>query len=850
MHRADETARYPGRLTDDLLVRAGERAPGTLSATALRTRSPGARHLLARAASRSLDLPSLIDAAHRRDPGPARELEVNASALAALARVVGLQFGGEQDRRDALALFDLALDAGGVRRVSPREAAVHTQLAYVLGDLAKTRSLLRRYGRHLPSLERGALVADLAHPDAGGEETAWMKRLGALTGRPELRLGPASVDGELLSWFDRLRAAPVQRVSTGPRISVVMTAYRPERALLTAVRSLVEGAWANLEVLVVDDASGPEYDEVLDAAADLDERVRVIRRETNGGTFAARNTAFDALTGDFVTGLDSDDWAAPARLARSIAPLLDDPALQLTYGEAFLFNEDLTATRPGRVLTTASTASMMFRRSVLDRIGYYDEVRKGADTEFLHRVSAAFGDGAVRRLKVCDTVMRQASGSLSREEFGPGWKHPARRAYQSAYPLWHEEIRAGADPYLPKSPARRPFWAPYHAAVAAADQRQRHFDVVFCLDWRPFGGPQKSMIEEISALKAAGLNIAVMHLESWRHMTVEDRPMCEPFQRLVNDGVVEQVLVTDDVVCDLLVLRYPPILQFRSGERSAVRPKRMVVLANQAPHERDGSDTRYVPDACHANATDMFGVEPLWVPQGPQVREALAGAASGLADFDMPGILDAAAIAPARTGFRSVMPVVGRHSRDDRTKWPTREDLPLIYPGDGRWDVRVMGGASSVAAITGEDPPSAWTCYGFDETDVDSFLYQLDFWIYFPHPQQYEAFGRAVLEALAAGCVTILPPRFEATFGDAALYCEPSEVIGVVDGLYADRQRFLARSALAQQRVRERFSHDSYRRLVAELLEDAAALGAARPDPAASPAAAVETQPVRSPVAR
>jgi glycosyltransferase involved in cell wall biosynthesis len=331
-------------------------------------------------------------------------------------------------------------------------------------------------------------------------------------------------------------------------------------------------------------------------------------------------------------------------------------------------------------------------------------------------------------------------------------------------------------------------------------------------------------MEEIRALRAEGMSVAVMHLESWRHMTVEDRPMCEPFQRMVNDGLVEQVLLTDDVVCDLLVLRYPPILQFRSGERSSVRPERMIVLANQAPHERDGSDNRYVPDACHANATEMFGVAPLWVPQGPQVREALAGLTAGtLADFDMPGIMDSAALAPARTGFRSVMPVVGRHSRDDWTKWPTREDLPRIYPGDDRWDVRIMGGTSSVAKIIGEDPPAAWTCYGFDETDVESFLYQLDFWIYFPHPQQYEAFGRAVLEALAAGCVTVLPPRFEATFGDAALYCEPSEVVGLVDAHYADLDRFLARSALAQQRVRERFSHDSYRKLVSDLLSDSIA---------------------------
>ncbi|WP_030161886.1 glycosyltransferase family A protein [Glycomyces sp. NRRL B-16210] len=837
---AYETERYPVRLLDDYLAKATGRRASAPVATALRTRSPGARHLLVRAVGDGLALPDLLDAARS---GSARGLAARPrpGALRDLARVVGLQSGGEEDRRDAVALYDLALDLDGPRRVAPRDAAVHAQLAYALGDLSKARRLLRRYGRRTAPLERAALLTDLEHPRHGGDERDWLRRLGALCGHPELRLlpadeardGAADTAADTVPWFDRLSAAPGPRVASGPKVSVVMTAYRPDRALLTAVRSLTEGTWANLEVLVVDDASGPEYDGVLDAAAALDDRVRVIRKSVNGGTFAARNTAFDALTGEFVTGLDADDWAAPGRLARSIAPLLAEPDLQLTYGEAFLFNEDLTATRPGRVLTTASTASMMFHRAVLDRIGYFDEVRKGADTEFLHRVSAAFGPGAVCRLDgVRDTVMRQAPGSLSREEFGPGWKHPSRRAYQSAYPLWHRAISAGeADPYLPREPDPRPFWAPRHAAAARSEQRRRRFDVVFCLDWRPFGGPQKSTIEEILALRAEGLDVAVMHLESWRHMTVEDRPMCEPIQRMINDGTVDQVLVTDDVACDLLILRYPPILQFRTGERSAVRPARMVVLANQAPAERDGSDIRYEPRACHANATEMFGVAPLWVPQGPQVREALtptldsdAGAEPGpgvLADFDMPGILDIAAIAPARTGFRSTLPVVGRHSRDDWTKWPTAADLPLVYPGDGHWDVRVMGGVKSVARITGQAPPPSWTCYGFNETDVEAFLYQLDFWIYFPHPLQYEAFGRAVLEALAAGCVTVLPPRFEPTFGDAALYCEPSEVVKVVEDHHADLDRFLAQSALAQRRVRERFSHDSYRTLVSGLLADA-----------------------------
>ncbi|GAB3993156.1 hypothetical protein GCM10029992_04110 [Glycomyces albus] len=64
------------------------------------------------------------------------------------------------------------------------------------------------------------------------------------------------------------------------------------------------------------------------------------------------------------------------------------------------------------------------------------------------------------------------------------------------------------------------------------------------------------------------------------------------------------------------------------------------------------------------------------------------------------------------------------------------------------------------------------------------------------------------------------PPRFEPTFGDAALYCEPADVAGLIDAHYADPERFLDRSALAQQRVREKFSHDTYRKLVTDILSE------------------------------
>ena len=781
---------YSRSLLNDYVVTSRRRPPGTLLSTLLRTRSLAATSLLRHAAE-----------------SDGVDIKCQLAAAEALVDVT------EENLRTGLERYDALLSRYGARRIPRRHQGIHAQLAWSVGEVAWLRRLLRKY--RLPADIRASLRANAAHPSWGGDADVWQRRLAEAAGHPTLTVRPGAG-----SPFDRLQGPRLEPVD-GPLISVIVTGFRPDHGLLTAISSLRDQSWRNLEILLVDDASGSEYDAIFDQACAMDQRVRLLRQNTNQGTYAGRNRAFDEARGEFITGLDSDDWAHPARLEHTVAPLVHHPELVATVSRACMLTEELTINRPGREPTTISTASMMIRaNSVLPRLGYYDQIRKAADTEYLRRLHATFGHDAIYYLRENWVLMRQAAGSLSRDEFGPGWSHSARHSYKSAYGVWHADIRAGkADPYLPRPTIgqQRPFAVPDHFRYRPSERPTRHFDAIYVLDWRPFGGPQKSTMEEIAALRNAGKRIAVMHLESWRHMTTHQRPLCTPLQRLINSGEVEEVLPTDAATCDLLVLRYPPILQFRQGESSRIRPRHLVILANQAPAEKDGSDQRYVPADCTQAARDLFDTQPLWVPQGPNVREALADHVD-LAAFDMPGII--ATTQPERNGVRSHLPVVGRHSRDDWSKWPAdAETLLAIYPADDDIDVRVMGGVNAVETILGSRAPVNWICYRRDETDVDNFLRQIDFYVYYPHPVQVEAFGRAILEALAAGCVTILPPHFEATFGDAALYRQPGQVRATIEELWGDPDRFRSQSALAQARVREHFSHASYRTLVGNIVE-------------------------------
>jgi glycosyltransferase involved in cell wall biosynthesis len=94
-----------------------------------------------------------------------------------------------------------------------------------------------------------------------------------------------------------------------PTFSVVIPTYGRPEFLAEAVASVLAQTFADFECVVVDDAS-PEP-----AVLPADPRVRLVRRDRNGGPPAARNTGMDDARGTYIAFLDDDDVWAPDRLA-------------------------------------------------------------------------------------------------------------------------------------------------------------------------------------------------------------------------------------------------------------------------------------------------------------------------------------------------------------------------------------------------------------------------------------------------------------------------------------------------------------------------------------------------------
>lgn len=106
-------------------------------------------------------------------------------------------------------------------------------------------------------------------------------------------------------------------------LSVIVPVYNTAPWLRRCLDSICEQSYRNLEILCVNDGSTDDSAEILAEYAAKDARIRVFTQE-NAGLSAARNTALEHATGEWVTGVDSDDYLAPGVYERAVTCILPE----------------------------------------------------------------------------------------------------------------------------------------------------------------------------------------------------------------------------------------------------------------------------------------------------------------------------------------------------------------------------------------------------------------------------------------------------------------------------------------------------------------------------------------------
>lgn len=628
--------------------------------------------------------------------------------------------------------------------------------------------------------------------------------------------------------YDRLTSAvDLPKVPDGPKVTVLIAAYDAADMLPTALRSLREQTWTNLEIIVLDDCS-PTYDtmHVAEAFAARDPRIQVVRMAQNGGAYVARNYGLDMATGEFVTLHDADDWSHPKKIETQVRFMMDNPDVMGCMSQQARAYSDLGYTRWTGFgqFTITNTSSFMFRRAeIKENFGYWDAVRFSADNELVRRIRHVFGkDGVVAIASGPLSFQRDSDSSIVADDVlgVNGFMFGARREYLDAQNYArerNESLKYTGNQSRDAFPAPG-LMRPDRTRIA---KEQNYFNVVATNDFRMQGGSVKSTFEELNCTKRFGMKSAVFEMCRYdlkfgnkmrAHMLGEAREaIWNTDTRILTYG--------EKVTCDLLILRYPPILQERQRYIPTIEAKEIKVIVNQTPMSDYGSEgiMRYEIHKCAENIRHYFGKDATWHPIGPLVREALNTHHAEelhhitLSDQDWHNIIDIKGWdrGPRQRGPGDKLRI-GRHSRDSVLKWPdSAEAILATYPECDDVEVHVLGGGKTPAGIIGHIPYN-WVVHDFGSLHPCDFLRDIDVWIYFANPGLIESFGRTIIEAMAVGVPVILPEVYWPLFKDSALYATPQTALELARQLHADPVAYDRQVAKAKAYAQENFSYEMH----------------------------------------
>lgn len=100
-----------------------------------------------------------------------------------------------------------------------------------------------------------------------------------------------------------------------PLVTIYMPTYNRIELLQRAVDSVLNQDYRNIELIVVDDSSVDGTHEYLTKMARQDDRFRYFINKENSGACVSRNKAIFAANGEFITGIDDDDYFIESRIS-------------------------------------------------------------------------------------------------------------------------------------------------------------------------------------------------------------------------------------------------------------------------------------------------------------------------------------------------------------------------------------------------------------------------------------------------------------------------------------------------------------------------------------------------------
>jgi hypothetical protein len=220
---------------------------------------------------------------------------------------------------------------------------------------------------------------------------------------------------------------PPETPQSLPRVSVVMPVYNYGDLMSRAVNSLLDQSFTDWELIISDNASTDNTQEVATGFAAQDGRIHYFRNDSNVGVCGNFNLCEARTNPDsqYIFGLPADDWLHPQALAKLVAAADANIDVTITYCDGYRMDVDTNLGRYSDMFKKVAPAGKHRELGLLYRYNYIP-----------------FQGALVNRL-----LARQVYPQLPEQGL-----HDPELTYTSDYHMWLQLLSRGAWAYYIDEP--------------------------------------------------------------------------------------------------------------------------------------------------------------------------------------------------------------------------------------------------------------------------------------------------------------------------------------------------------------------------------------------------------------
>lgn len=418
--------------------------------------------------------------------------------------------------------------------------------------------------------------------------------------------------------YDDLETEAINRKVDGPKVTIILPAFKAEVGIRVAIESILKQTWQNIELLAVDDCSPDQTREVIREYVAKDPRVKLLQTPENSGPYVARNIALQEATGEFITINDADDWSHAEKIERQVTHLINNPTVIANTSEHARLTEELTFYRrgtPGKYIFP-NMSSIMFRREpVMEKVGYWDSVRFAADGEFKRRLLQVFGKNSYVDLNSGPlSLPRQSVTSLTASSaFGyNGFFMGVRREYVESFSFHHETAETLRYPYPVET-------RPYHVPEPMWPKREekvngkRLFDLILATDFRNLSEANEAFI--LREIESSTGRIGLLQIQEYG--VHREKTIPAHFRELLDGDRLQVVVYGEKIQAERTIVLHPAVLSDYQSYLATVETKELSVIIDELLEEpADFSNAL-------ENLRTYFKQEGTWYPQTESIKEAI-----------------------------------------------------------------------------------------------------------------------------------------------------------------------------------------------------------------------------------